>query len=354
MSGLEPSEFDRAKLISPIPRLISSSTFIANRLRLLDFYEKMRENSIKSKATILMYHHFWDSDRYPWRLEQTSKKDFENQIKYLSQQYNVVPLNEIIKCIQNKKPFPQRAVAITFDDGNKDNYLNAYPILKKYDLSATIFLPSGLLNTKEMYWWDKVGYIIYKTTLESVEIEDISHFNIQTNKQRFQIFHDIILKFNDLTEKERKQSVENLSDKLDANIPPDLGKDHILSWNEVREMNNNNIDFGSHTVTHPFLTKVSLKEARRQIIESKKNLEEELGQNVTSFSYPYGAHNNSLKKILKENGFSCAVTVVPRLISLKSDPYELGRIPPGWNFDTFKFYLRTYPDLKGILDGLKF
>ena len=344
MNELEISEFDRAKLLTPIPRFISSSTFIANRFKLLDFYEKMRGDSITSKATILMYHHFWDSERHPWRLEQISKKDFENQIIYLSKQYNIVSLNEIVNCIQNNKDFPERAVAITFDDGNKDNYLDAYPILKKYNLPATIFLPSDIVNTKEMYWWDKVGYIIYRTT----------HVNIQTNKQKFRTYHNNILKLNDLEEVERNQSIDDLSYELDVNIPTDLGKDHILSWNEVREMSNNNIDFGSHTANHPFLTKLSLREAERQIIESKKTLEEELGQDISAFAYPYGDYNNSLKKILKKNGFSYAVTVDPRLISLKSDPYELGRIPPGWSFDTFKFYLRTYPDLKSILGRVSF
>lgn len=159
-------------------------------------------------------------------------------------------------------------------------------------------------------------------------------------------------RLNELPVEERDLLIEKLVSMSGVAIPTNLGKELILSWEEVREMGNNGIVFGAHTVTHPILTKLPLKEAQREIIESKRCIEEQLGQAVSTFAYPSGQptdFNDGIKESLKESGFICAVTAAPmRRVAPGMDVFELRRIPPGWDFYIFKFFLELYSDLQAI------
>ena len=137
-------------------------------------------------------------------------------------------------------------------------------------------------------------------------------------------------------------------------MPDDLGKERILSWNEIREMNTGGINFGAHTVNHPILTNMPLEQARNEIIQSKKDIEERLGKPITTFSYPNGNFNNELVEVIEESGFTCAVAAKIGMITPEAKLHELSRIPPGWNLDTLKVSLSgLYPDLLVISSRIK-
>jgi peptidoglycan/xylan/chitin deacetylase (PgdA/CDA1 family) len=115
-----------------------------------------------------------------------------------------------------------------------------------------------------------------------------------------------------------------------------------MSWDNIREMNENGLDFGAHTVTHPILTNLTLNQAKFEIVESKKIIEKKLNKTITTFCYPNGSpsdYNSDIIKILRDNGFLCAVTAIPKAVTLKSDMFELGRFPPGYDFKSFKLYI---------------
>jgi len=84
---------------------------------------------------------------------------FEKQIKYMSQHYNVLSLDMAIDMIRERTPIPRKSIVITFDDGFKDNYEYAYPILKKYNLPATFFLADGFISKRDIFWQQKINYI---------------------------------------------------------------------------------------------------------------------------------------------------------------------------------------------------
>jgi peptidoglycan/xylan/chitin deacetylase (PgdA/CDA1 family) len=73
-----------------------------------------------------------------------------------------------------------------------------------------------------------------------------------------------------------------------VDIPPNIGKELVLSWEEAKEMSRNGISFGAHTVSHPILTKLPLDRARKERLDSKRRIEQELDREVTTFCYPNG------------------------------------------------------------------
>ena len=220
---------------------------------------------------VLNYHSVTDNRDLPLSIKV---KEFERQISYLKKKgYLGLSLEEAIKYDTNS--IDRKIVALTFDDGYKDNYENVFPILKKYGFSATVFLISDYIGSKKTFPWHKRRNI-------------------------------------------------SLS----------------LNWKEIKEMMEGGIVFGSHTLTHPFLTKISSKEAWREIKESKDYLEEKLGTKIQSFAYPYGDFNSKIKEMVKKAGYEIAVGLrCPK--EIKEDRFSISRIGVSSidSFLVFKFKL---------------
>ena len=329
------------------PTIADAIISVTNRFGLIDTYSLVK-NNLRSQAVIIMYHRV-GTNKDIWSIDTTDTSDFEKQMKYLLKTHKIISLEKLARAIIEKRALPKRAAVITFDDGYKDNYTNAFPILKKYNIPATIFLTTGHIGTDNLFWWDKIGYILCNTKLKGLELEDFGHISSPSMNNISQSLDMIIEEFERIPENKKNDLIEKLVKISDVDIPKDIGRDVILSWEEVKEMNENGINFGAHTVTHPILTNLSLKQAKHEIVQSKKDIKKRLWKSVSTFSYPSGLaddFNAEIINLLKENGFICAVTRIPKTITSKTDLYELGRLPPGWNYDSFKFCISgLYSDI---------
>lgn len=137
----------------------------------------------------------------------------------------------------------------------------------------------------------------------------------------------------------KNKYINDLQNVSNVIIPLDLGEKVILSWDEICEMKDNGISFGAHTLTHANLKNIDLEEAEKEIVQSKAMIEKKVKTNVSSFAYPYGSkfYDNKIVKLLKNNGFDCAVTTSEKLINQFKfcNIYSLPRISAGNDFDSF-------------------
>lgn len=327
--------------------------FIIAHLRLVDAYYFIREALSGPFALILIYHRV-SPESPPWPSDVVSPGEFEREMSYLSKVAEVVPFDLLVSQLAGKKILSRRIVAITFDDGYEDNYRFAYPILRKYNLPATIFLTTGYIGSSALFWWDKIRFAIWDTDIKEFGIDGVGKYYLNSISDRLFAMGEIEDSLKYLTTSKRSQLIDKLLEMLKVNTTPGLGKEFILSWDEILEMNRGGISFGAHTVSHPILTSLPIEEAKFEISCSKKDIEEKLGKPVTAFSFPNGAFNTELIRVLEESGFSYAVTTVSRVLTSRSNPYVLGRIPTGWNLNTFKASLSgLYPDLVTVLNWLK-
>ncbi|MEW6096776.1 MAG: polysaccharide deacetylase family protein [bacterium] len=317
--------------------------FIKQCIKVILYYSGMIEllhSLITSKlrvAVILRYHSVADlkDENFAYASPQitVSTKNFEEQIRYLAKRYNIISLEDIVLHIKEDKPLPKNSLAITFDDGYKDNYLNAYPILKKYGVTATFFLAAGCLNGKDVLWTHRIIYILKETKKKEISLktQDGSNvLNLETLKDKLNaidIINPIILR---LDQSKREEFITDLANKLEVDINrQEYSHKYMLSWAEVKEMEKGGMSFGSHTITHCNLPHCSYDYAKKEIEGSKTILEEELGKPINLFSYPNGTikihFNEEVKRIVEESGFISAVTSVDGVVDKKSDLYELKR-----------------------------
>ena len=320
---------------------------LANRSGFINTYSHIKSN-IKSKVIILVYHRVI-TDYKSWSIDTVDKTDFEKQMIYLQKTHDIITLDKLVYALVKKKPLSKKTIVITFDDGYKDNYTNAFPILKKYNIPATIFLTTGHIGTDNIFWWDKIGYIFNYSNQNIFDIEDFDFLKNNSIHNKPQTLTQVFKEFKKLPDDEKELFINKLIKKSKVDIPKNIGKNLIMSWEEVKEMNENGIDFGAHTVTHPILTNISLSQAKQEIIQSKIDIEKRLKTTVKSFCYPNGQaddFNNEIINIIRESGFNCAVTTIPKTVEPDANLFNLGRIPPGWDFDAFKFCISgLYSDL---------
>jgi peptidoglycan/xylan/chitin deacetylase (PgdA/CDA1 family) len=254
---------------------------------------------------------------------------FEQQIKYLMRHHLLCDLGSLLKKLDAGEPVPDNAVAITFDDGYRDNYDLALPILQKYGASATIFLTTGFVDHQDIPWNDKICFALKHSSRSGVEFvtDRRSYFSLKSVEGRLQAVDEILWFLRRIPHIQKTERMNSLLSELGVN---DFGtlSDSMLTWNQVSEMNKAGITFGAHTISHPILSRIPLETARKEVTDSKTIIESRLQRKIDLFAYPSGTsqdYTEDIKKLLSETGFRAAVTTVFGTNTPETDPFELRR-----------------------------
>jgi len=273
-----------------------------------------------NSLTVLAYHRVVDFDKesYPFDddLVSASSSDFEFQVKYIKKYFNPITMEQLIKHVEHNLSLPKRALLLTFDDGFDDNYFAAFPILKKLDVPATIFVSTGFIDTEEIIWFDKLSALILAFEGSSIFLDELGKtYQLGNDKaSRCEVVADILYDIKRISNNQRLSLLDNLNSqnvKVFENI--DRGESRMMNWQQVREMNDSIISFGSHTVSHPILSKLNKTQLKYELVESKSVLEKELGSVVGSISYPDGneeAFSESIIEQVKKADYKVAFSYI--------------------------------------------
>jgi peptidoglycan/xylan/chitin deacetylase (PgdA/CDA1 family) len=288
---------------------------------------------------VLAYHKV-SPDPHPF-FEPVHPAIFEQQMQFISRSYRVMPLLEIVE--RNLYgDIPDQAVAITFDDGYRDNYEYAFPILKKFGLPATIFIATGAIDTGEPLWHDRIFDAFRfaradRASLSHIGLPDVFFESEHARRDSLMV---VLSKAKELYGEKRLKFVEHIEKALMPKCPASISE-RMLTWQQIREMNRSGITFGSHTVTHPVLSRIPRDEMVKELRESKRDLSEHLESPIWAFAYPNGHaadYNNEVKAVLKEAGYICAVTCEHGFNPAFSDPFEIRRgLPWQKQVELFRF-----------------
>ena len=225
----------------------------------------------KKGTLILCYHSINDSNNpaiFPANITRTDC--FTRQMQHLSDNCNVISLEELVN---NRKSFRDRPhVVITFDDGYKDNYTNAYPVLMKYRLPATMFLATDYIGTGKVKTEDAVSHSLLTNEIKEIEIKSMGIKKMfKTLSDKKSILTQICYSLNKMDVKNRQDVIN----ELNSNLPPQRERNDevMLSWNDVNAMDRKLISFGSHSAQHNNMTKISREEQVKEIRDSKSVIE---------------------------------------------------------------------------------
>jgi peptidoglycan/xylan/chitin deacetylase (PgdA/CDA1 family) len=292
----------------------------------------------RSQPRILMYHRF-SSDPVEGKC---SSKQFEDQVKFIKRNYNPFSLIGLLAYQKEYGRFPPHAVVITVDDGYRDFYEHAFPILRKHGVPATLFVTTGFIDRENWLWPDKITWLLNEIseipeTIEIAEIElTAGPVNGENRLGYWQRLNDYALS---LPDKEKHQFIEELAIGIGITFPPSIPiAFEPLDWEELMEIQANGIEIGGHTVTHPSLGRVGEEQAKREIFGCMASLNQHLGVRPRTFCYPNGQPSDFkpfLPDIVERAGFYGAVTAFPDARGV-AEPYLMRRHTSG--DDMFQFF----------------
>jgi peptidoglycan/xylan/chitin deacetylase (PgdA/CDA1 family) len=304
-----------------------------------------------NSAAILAYHRVARLRSDPQLLASTPEH-FEEQLAQITYHYRAVSLSELAKAIASGE-VPDKAVAVTFDDGYSDNLSWALPLLKKYEVPATVFVTSGYMGQEREFWWDDLERILllnanlpetleikikgrpYKWTFGKALSRDLareSRWNVMMSADPspyHKAYKELHTLLKPLDHAERLPIMDDLCRWADLSV---VGRREYMAISEagMKALASDGIvDLGAHTVTHPMLSAMSREAQQLEITECKKRLEAVLGRSVSSFSYPFGTRadvGRIAPRLARDAGYGLACANYSGLAGRHSDPYLLPRL----------------------------
>jgi peptidoglycan/xylan/chitin deacetylase (PgdA/CDA1 family) len=276
---------------------------------------------------ILIYHRV-HSKPDPYFPTEVDALLFDTQMAMLRRHCRPFPLAEGVTRLQEGS-LPPRAVAVTFDDGYRDNAEIALPILQRHGVPATFFVSTGFLDGGRM-WNDSIIEAIRGAHCESVDARGLGldWLPLAALEQRRAAVAAVIKAVKHRHPGERLELVEQFTGALGAALPDDL----MMTRSQVRSLTDAGMEVGAHTVNHPILKALSDEEARTEIVDSREELERITGAPVRSFAYPngkpgvdYTARDRDLVEAL---GFDRAVSTRVGVATAEGDLWQLPRFSP--------------------------
>ncbi len=317
----------------------------------LGVYDRIIERCHQNKIVILWCHRVsseFGEKRVgvpPLKFERgVTREGFEALMCFLREKMHPVSIEEVVNFVNGEKGIPDRAVAVMLDDGYMDNYLYAFPILKRYEIPATIFLTTGFIETGSFFWWDRIGEILKRTRIATLEMNEIRHLlngnrewlpdsiYLYSRRHRNIAWRMLTAALKHGGPDQVTKVIELMEDRLEVKADAYRHLHAMLTWEQIREMSESGIDFGAHTVSHPFLPDLSADDFEKEAMGSKKAIEDQIRKPVISLAYPFGELPTPklvVKEKLRECGIQCAFLTEEGYVCKQSDPFELKRLGIG-------------------------
>lgn len=308
--------------------------------------------SFVCKAVILMYHRIAEVGIDPWG-NCVKPQHFAEHLEAVQKYARPISLNELAQACKNGN-IPDRAVAITFDDGYADNFLNAKPLLERYNIPATVFITTGYIGQNREFWSDELERILlqpgtlpdelclringssYKWQLGPGAQYSESDYQKDRNCRawegrpgsRLAFYYYVWEQLASLPESQQKVALDEIRDWSGTKTKKTKCRSAYrpLNLEELRLLVQGDlVEAGAHTVTHSMLSAHTASYQWNEIQKSKAYLEDALSRPITSFAYPYGKYGPETQILVQRAGFSCSCSIVAESVRRISKSFELPR-----------------------------
>ena len=272
---------------------------------------------------------------------------FERQVKWLKLNFEVLSESELLGIVLGARPFSGRFAAITFDDGYRDNYDLALPVLNAHDTPALFFVCPAIIDERRLGWWDVIAYLVKASPRTTIHLRGEV---IPLNGQKPAAIGKLRAWMKLRPAAETATLMDQLSEACGV-PPPDLilRDRQLMTWEQIREAGNRGVAIGSHTHTHRVLAGLTEEDQRWELLQSKAALEAQLERPVRTLSYPVGGYQNFTAvtmRLARDCGYEGAFSFHTG-VNLPGDgnPYNLRRIAPSVTLDAMFACGVTLPEM---------
>ena len=298
---------------------------------------------VRPGPIILGYHRVAESAWDPQFL-CVSPDNFAAQIEVLLDRAKPLSLKALLAGATDGTR-PDKAFVVTLDDGYADSLQVAAPILERYGVPATVFVTTGMIG--KLYWWCEIQHFIESVNAlpDSIAIE-IGGYSYRWSKKddsprsRGKLLRSLGELFRALPIELQEEALANVRQAFGDAVKGNSGV-RAMTADEVKRLSMiNEIEVGSHMVTHTSVNQLSDEAQRAEFRDSKSDLEEIIGEPVESFAYPNGRLNRASPRLAREAGYAAGCTSRQELAARNCDPMLLPRIWAGdWDAEHFSRWL---------------
>jgi peptidoglycan/xylan/chitin deacetylase (PgdA/CDA1 family) len=252
---------------------------------------------------------------------------FARQMEYVRKHFRVISVRQMAQELQEPRAHGQ-AVVVTFDDGYAGTYTEAFPILQKYAIPATVYLVAGAVETGEVAWYDRI-FLALRNAPQDLQLrfDRPRRFRLETDGDRIAAGTEVVMYLRTLPDEERQAWCAALEERLPVRAEDLRGA--MVTWDHVRTMHRAGITFGAHTMTHPVASRLPPEVLRREVEESKHLIEQRIQSAVEEFAFPFGKARDCGavgRSALAQLGFRTALTSIVGVNRPGADLFRLRRL----------------------------
>lgn len=280
--------------------------------------------------TILCYHRVSVGSQ-PYYTSAVPAIQFDQQMHHLRRHYQVLPLEEALLRL-DAGTLSRRAVSITFDDGYRELMEAAFPVLRDLRLPATVFLVVEHVGTDFPFWWEEVALRLKILHREAVT-DFLKAVDVRIPERRPDRILEVINALKAIPNELRETFLCDLRKLTGEMLFPRMS----LSWEEVQRAQSWGVSFGSHSLTHPILSRLSDDALEREMQVSRATIESMTGTNCNLLAYPNGDHDDRVRAAAQRAGYRWAVTMVRGRNRPRTNPLALRRHPVYAHYSHYLF-----------------
>lgn len=276
-----------------------------------------------------------------------SPLELESIIQELKKERTFISMDDVFDILRAGKRPVKKFIAITLDDGYKDNLTYGYEILKKYDIPFCIYITNSFPNKTSNLWWYALENLILDNQSLVLKGKEVKNRSIREKQKNFLTIRSSILQHY------FKEPLAFLTSLGDLNFNLDQEREHmLLTWSEIETLSNDPlVTIGSHTMNHYPLSQLSDDEVKSEIENSKAELQKHIHRSVRHFAFPFGTRKEASSReyrIASECNFDTITTTTHGHVHYGDNTQQLGRIflfPPELNHSSLQkilyFNIRT-------------
>jgi peptidoglycan/xylan/chitin deacetylase (PgdA/CDA1 family) len=308
-------------------------TLAVNALRWSGTTALLRKLDPWNGLLVLNYHRIGVPEATPFERNVFSARQeaLERQVRFLKRSADVIAPADIPDALRAGRGLH---ILLTFDDGYRDNFDLAYPVLRAHSLPATFFICTGYIDDPRLSWWDEIAWILRTSEPNALPANRWFSNGLALDPPDHEAAIAEALKvYKRLPGEETAPFLATLREATGRDGRAIDGHEFWMSWEMVRELHAGGMTIGAHTVNHPLLGLLPVDEQAVEIAGSRHRLEEELGVAPDAFAYPVGsrtAFTADTKRLLAENGFRFGFSFYGGMQSFAGfDPYDIRRATVG-------------------------
>lgn len=231
---------------------------------------------------------------------------FEEQMRYVARTRRLVSAADVVAAASGEAALPVGATLVTFDDAYRDVADHAWPVLRRFDVPAVLFVPTGYPGRADRsFWWDRLYRALGRVAADGGRIDTpVGTLAVTDDADRAAAYRTLRTHLKSLPPRELELAVEELDRDTGG---PEPSSD-VLDWDELVQLAAEGLELAPHSVDHPLLTGCDDERLRRELVASADELEAATGVRIPMVAYPSGAHDDRVVTATAAAGYLAALT----------------------------------------------